>query len=165
MSQSTEQATPLASPGRKRKPALIVAAIALVLGVSGVVGYTMVGREQKDAASEHDPTRPEAAEPLVVALDPFILNLADQDDDRYLRATVHVVLEREPDAKEDLGYEGLEHTRLRDRILTILSSKAAEEVTTYEGKEALRAELHSEISALFPGRIVSDVLFAEFLVQ
>ena len=51
------------------------------------------------------------------------------------------------------------------RILTLLAARLAEDVTTFEGKEALRAKLRERITQLLEDETVLDVLFIEFLVQ
>ena len=94
-----------------------------------------------------------------VQLEPFILNLADPEGDRFLRVSLSVVFAGHvvPSAAEQV--------RLRDRILTILSSKTADEVTSFEGKEALRRELEGSIARTFEGSEVDELFFTEFLVQ
>jgi flagellar FliL protein len=94
-----------------------------------------------------------------VQLEPFILNLADPEGDRFLRVSLSVVFDGHvvPSAAEQV--------RLRDRILTILSSKTADEVTSFEGKEALRRELEGAIARTFEGSEVDELFFTEFLVQ
>jgi flagellar FliL protein len=93
-------------------------------------------------------------------LEPFVLNLADPEGDRFLRVALSVVLDHGrtvPSAADQV--------RLRDRILTILSSQTADEVTSFEGKEALRRRLEEAIARVLEGSEISDLYFTEFLVQ
>jgi hypothetical protein len=66
---------------------------------------------------------------------------------------------------ERITGEVLELARVRDRLLTVLSSKTAEEITSYEGKEDLRAELARAVAPLFGEAKVLEIYFTEFLVQ
>ena len=54
---------------------------------------------------------------------------------------------------------------MRDRVLTLLNSKTASELTSYSGKEALRTELLRTLDELLEDVRVLDVYFSEFLVQ
>jgi flagellar basal body-associated protein FliL len=111
----------------------------------------------------------------MLLLDPFVMNLADPEGNRYARVRINVLFDA-PEAAAEAA-EGLVHVRLRDRILTALASKTAEEVTTFAGKEELRAELRGSIAQMVADKArgaegeagasagVRDVLFREFLVQ
>lgn len=164
MSTEPQQPAVAAPPPSKGKLPLILAAIVVILGVAGAVAF--LGGEEPAAhgETEGEHAAPPPSEPGVITLAPFVLNLADQTEDRYLRTTIRIILDRAEEAEKATA-EGLEQTRLNDRIFTILSSKSAYEITSFEGKEALRRELHEKLAPLFEHATVTDVLFTEFLVQ
>lgn len=170
------------APARKKR-LLILAATAFALGGGGAVAVLQGGAGPPEgaqakaggaeegghggagggggghgASAEPDAKGAEGASGAV-QLEPFILNLADPEGDRFLRVSLSVVFDGHvvPSAADQV--------RLRDRILTILSSKTAEEVTSFEGKEALRRELEESIARTFAGSEVDDLFFTEFLVQ
>jgi flagellar basal body-associated protein FliL len=54
---------------------------------------------------------------------------------------------------------------IRDSIISLLSSKKAEQVLTPEGKETLRQEIRSRVNALSPKTKVLEVYIVDFVVQ
>jgi flagellar FliL protein len=165
MSSSSQADAPPAPAGRKKTFVLLGGGlVVLLLGAGIVVFATRKHPVAEDpGAGEAQPADP--SETSVVELEPFVVNLADQEDDRYLRVTVRVVVDGKAVPAEEESGMSLERARLRDRILTLLTGKSAEEITTFEGKEALRLEIGAEITPLLPENRVLDVLFTEFLVQ
>ena len=95
------------------------------------------------------------------SLDTFIVNLNDERRSRYLRVTMDLELFRKPDA--DLLSDRL--PQIRDSILTILPAKRFEDISTIEGKTALREEIMEKLNALFNQKLVSNIFFTEFVVQ
>ena len=154
------------TPGaKKKKLPLFLLVTVVILGGAGVVVSQRAASET--AASEEDGAAGSEAlprgEPGVVALEPFVLNLADPEGDRYLRLTLSIVVDRAEVAERSAGE--LEQTRLRDQVLTVLGAKLADQITSFDGKEALRAELRRALAPRFEGARVLDVFFTEFLVQ
>jgi len=152
----------------------ILAAAVLTLAVAGVVGYTRFARGSAAPAGPA-PLAPVVVVPAVVDLEPFVVRLADPTGDRYFRLNVQVVLDQQPIAAR--AGTGLGRVKLVDLVLALLAKKRARELVTVAGKEALRAELQTEITGLLAEEplydpavdpapaAVLDVLFTEFLVQ
>ncbi len=162
MADAPQSAAPAegAPAAKSRKKLLVIGGgIAVLLAGAGIV---LLGGGGKD----HDTATEAAAEPshdpAVVTLEPFVLNLADEESQRFLRIAIHVVLDRPQEAS---GAESLAGARLRDRLLTLLSGKTADDLGTFEGKESLRAEVRRTAEQLFEEATVLDVYFSEFLVQ
>jgi flagellar FliL protein len=136
MSDATNTAEP--AP-KSRKKAMLVAAAVGVLTLSGGGGawWFLVHRSTDDAAAAaREAARREAAR-MFVTLDPFVVNLADRESERY--AQVGVVLEVEgPDANKRIADR---MPAVRNEILLLISSKLARDLMTREGKEALASEI------------------------
>lgn len=94
-------------------------------------------------------------------LDTFIVNLADQERNRYLRVTMDLELVA-PGDTEKLN-ERL--PQVRDRILMLLPSKRFEDIASMEGKTALRDEIIGKLNGLFPENVIANIFFTEFVVQ
>ena len=158
---SPQQEAP-APPVQARRKAiwLVAGAIVVLLACAAVVVFAHSG---KPAGSGESAPAPKDAT-TVVSLEPFIVNLADQEHERYLRLSVSLVLACEAGTAPQTE-EGPEHAHVRDRVLSVLGSKQAEELISFEGKEALRLELQRHLTDLLPDQAVLDVLFTEFLVQ
>jgi flagellar FliL protein len=98
----------------------------------------------------------------VLALEPFMVNLADEGGKRYLKVTIVIDLREEPRKKS------LEE-RLpiaRDSILLLLSSKTVKDVASVEGKLALRDEIRRLVARTIgaPER-QPIVYFTDFFIQ
>ena len=100
----------------------------------------------------------------LVSFDTFVVNLADPKGDRFLKATLRAVLS-DPEVAAELQKDELTRTRVRDRIISVLTSKSFEEVASPGGKDSLRQQLLREINQSLPDDVVSEVLFVEFVVQ
>jgi flagellar FliL protein len=95
------------------------------------------------------------------SLDTFIVNLADEERNRYLRITMDLELSAPADS-EKLN-ERL--PQIRDRILMILPSKRFDDIASVEGKTVLRDEIIGKLNSLFPRTVITNIFFTEFVVQ
>jgi flagellar protein FliL len=97
----------------------------------------------------------------VVELQPFIVNLADDSEPRYLRMTVSVGLAESGEVKPDPLFT----TKVRNAMLAILTSKRSEEILTVEGKATLRKELLRAAQAAVSEPEVHAIYITDFIVQ
>jgi len=94
-------------------------------------------------------------------LGPFIVNLADDGARRYLRATLQLALRKESYKK----YFGKIDPRMRDALLTLLSSQRTDQLLKPEGKEQLRKNIASQLNDILGKEVVDEVYFVDFLIQ
>jgi flagellar FliL protein len=177
-------ADPASQPEPKKKGKLglililVVAVLALGGGAAGGV-FLLKGRAAAKAAGAKGESTAEngaggkaaeggkggeAAEAGVLSLDSFIANLADPGGERYLKCTLRLQVDKREVAERLKGDE-LGLTRLRDKILTVLTSKTFSDVSTAEGKDNLRQQLRNDLDPLLMGGHVAAVYFTEFIVQ
>jgi len=97
----------------------------------------------------------------IVDLQPFIVNLADVEQARYLRMTVSLGLEGEAKEKPDAIFV----TRVRNAMLAVLSEKRSEDVLTVEGKAKLRKELLGAAQAASEEPYVVAIYITDFIIQ
>src|SRR5262245_10029205 len=138
---SPQGEAPAAAPSRSGSKKWLVLATAVLLLGGGVVAF-----QRRERTSVHGERKPVAFEPGVLELEPFVLNLADQAGDRYVRIVVRLVLDQAAIARR--AASGLGQVKLRDRILTVLSRKRAGDMTSLESKEHLREEIVAAREAL-----------------
>ena len=141
-----------AKKGKKKLIIMIVAALLVVIaGGGGAAVYfkkkaaaaaaAEEGAEEAGAAGEHkvakrDPKHP----PTFLPLDPFVVNLADKDADRY--AQIGITLEL-----QDLKFADelkLYMPAIRTGILLILAHKTSGELLDRSGKELLAQQVQRE---------------------
>ena len=97
----------------------------------------------------------------IYKMDPFLVNLMDPAQLRYLKITLHVESNQEKPNEE---YEK-RLPQLRDAILIILSSKNYKDIMDSEGKTSLREEIKTKMNQLLVGLKVQNIYFTEFVVQ
>ena len=112
-------------------------------------------------AKEGQKSGPEVMIGPIMALDTFIVNLADAGGKRFLRVTIDLELGN-AEMQEELK------TRLpqvRDAILMVLPTKRFDDVSTTEGKVALRDELLASLNGFLTTGQINTIYFKEFVVQ
>lgn len=100
----------------------------------------------------------------IIELQPFIVNLADEDQARYLRLSVSVGIGGEEGGKEEKA-DPIFITRVRNAMLAVLSVKSSEEVLTVEGKAKLRKELLKAAQTASEEPHVEAIYITDFIVQ
>lgn len=164
------------APALPIKLLIIVVVAALVAGLGGAfVVVKLLGRnsESATAVDEHKtetskaeargepPGKHAAGAGPMFDLEPFIVNLADSPEIRYLKLTVK--LEAENDAvTAELASRV---PQLRDTILVLLSSKDSATIRTPQGKFQLRDEITQRVNGLLPKPGVRNAYFTDFVVQ
>jgi flagellar FliL protein len=139
-----------------------------VLGISGgmFLMWTKLSSVSALAANlegDKNAEKPKAAEMgKLVSLDTFIVNLADPGGNRYLRVTMDLDVTGGKPAEEEMSRRV---PQLRDAILMILPTKRYADISTTEGKTALRDELTGTINGLLTSAKISRIYFKEFVIQ
>ncbi len=146
------EAPPPAAKGKKKLIILIAAAV-LLLGGGGGAAFVLlkkkpaaedgdeaahVEKAEPKAKAKHDPKHPPAFSPL----EPFTVNLADREVERY--AQVQVTLELD-DAKTGDNIKNF-MPAIRNNILMVLAHKTSAELLTAEGKTRLAGEIQRATS-------------------
>jgi flagellar FliL protein len=138
-----------------KKVALSALAVGIIFGlVGGAWFFTREFFKPKAAAEEKK-------REVTMDMEPFVVNLANQNSGRYLRASLSLVLKDEQDRR------GVKESasRIRDGLIMLLSSKRAERLLEAEGKAELRGEIVEQINAAVGEPLVDAVYFREFLIQ
>jgi flagellar FliL protein len=157
------QDTPVPAPPAKKggaKKWLVL--VALVVMAGGGAAWWFMGGSSTAAAAEA--AEPEISARGVFAFEPFLVNLADEGGQRFLKATVQIVLVS-PEEAAHLAETPAVVMHLRSAILEVLTQQQAPVLVTAEGKASLKQAIKERTSTLMPQRKVLDVLFSEFVVQ
>ena len=146
----TEEAAP-AKKGKK-KLIIIIAAAVLVLAAGGggaAFYFKKKAAAAAEAAEAEGADHAEAAAhpkvdlnhpPVFVPLDPFTVNLADKDSDRYAQIAVTLQVEDAKFAEKMKAFM----PAIRNSILMVLAHKTSHELLERTGKEALAEEIMRE---------------------
>jgi flagellar FliL protein len=143
-------------PSRGKKKLIVIAAAALVLlagaggGAAWFIKHKAAAAEAEAAAVDEDgeeasPHAAQAAQrkrtqsgpPAFMPLDPFIVNLADRDSERYAQIGITLELNDPKYADQMKAYM----PAVRNGILMVLAHKSSQELLSRAGKERLALEV------------------------
>ncbi|SES65108.1 flagellar FliL protein [Nitrosomonas marina] len=139
---------------------ILVSVIAIGAGAGGT-WFFMQGQQD----DEYESARPKKIPTAFKELDLFTVNLQPEGRDQYLQLGLTVKI-RATDVALEIDRQMPE---IRNRILLLLTSKTAKDLSTLIGKKQLGIELTDEIkksmdSELFREEIL-EVLFTSFVIQ
>ena len=122
-----------AAPAKKTKSKLLPIIIALLVlgGAGGGGAWWFFGRA-------HDAAEPKVAKvkpPVFHTLDPFTVNLTEENGDHYLQVSIVYQVADNKIVDEVKTYLPV----IRNRVLLLLSAKRPSELATAEGKQKLDA--------------------------
>jgi flagellar FliL protein len=104
---------------------------------------------------------PEEERGHIYSMDPFIVNLADADQNRYLKIRINLE-SKKPEPNEEFTKK---LPLIKDTILTILSQKRSDELFHSSGKEKLKAEMMRSVNPNLGELKIKAVYFTEFVIQ
>lgn len=172
-------------PKRSKKLLIIViAAVLVVLVLAGAVVTLLLLKKggnpgDADEAAEGAPAASAAVDlskpPTFVALEPFVVNLAPAEGERYLQVVLALRVADARTADELKGFM----PDIRHQINLVLSSKLPSELSTPEGRESLANELRERANGVLgggtprakrssgaaPSGPIQAVLFNSFIIQ
>jgi flagellar FliL protein len=171
-----------AAPAKKKsRKLLIMIFLVLILLAGGGGGFyywrvraASIARAAKEAAGKKDApgdqhgkaeTAPggDAEVTQVIELQPFIVNLADKNESRYLRMTISLGVggEGEGEAKVDPLFT----TKIRNAILATISTRTSDQILTVEGKTELRKEMLKAAREAASKPEVLTIYITDFIIQ
>jgi len=144
--------------GKGKMKLIIIIAAVVVLVAGGIGGYFFFAGGHKAEAEAKTENK---GIPSIYTLEPFIVNIYDGQDLRYLRVKVEMEV-----ASEEVKTEmDARKAQFRDAILVLLTTKTMLDIRDQQGKNQLRQEIFTVASnILSPGKI-KRVYFTDFVVQ
>ncbi len=150
--------------GSSKKMILIILLALLVLGGGGGAAWFLMGNSDKNEGKHEEHAQAEEAhdEPgPVMELEPFLLNLADREDLRFLKVSIKLELDR-PEEKTDFQ---VKVPAIRDALLVLLSSKESHLLRTVNGKRRIREEIITRVNGVMSKGKIANVFFTDFIIQ
>jgi flagellar protein FliL len=150
-------------PAKKKKP--IIKIIVIALSVLVVLGAGTIGvlyfYNHSGSAKKAETVAPRPIVGTLWSIEPFIVNLADNQGERYLKLVMQMEVS---DLTVSPQLDQLK-PKLRDNILDLLTAKTYTELMETGGKQRLRDEIVIRLNSfLTKGKIVR-VYFTEFVIQ
>jgi flagellar FliL protein len=153
---------PVAKSSKKKILVLVLVALIAAAAASGLAWF-FTQSSTGHAAPEHKEAP--AMPAIFVPIDPFTVNLQSDSDQQFLAVTIQLQvanLETSESIKTNLPL-------VRNRILILLSSKKAAEITSVEGKQKLSQEIVALMKQPFTPKgkpqEVGGALFTAFIIQ
>ncbi len=158
---------------------IIIGVLVLLLVIVGVVAMLLMGGEEEKpqdpavaAGVPADGDAPKvAAKPKIKSdltaigqmhpMDQVIVNLLTQSGRRYLKVAISFELSAEPLATEMDSKKAV----IRDIVISVLSSKTIEEISTSKGKEKLKEEVIAKVNEILVDGQIKNLFFTDFVIQ
>lgn len=158
-----KEEAPVKAGAGKKMILIIISGVLLLGGGGGAAWYFMGGTEEKPAEhDEHAKAETGHEEPgPVMELEPFLLNLADREELRFLKVSIKLELDR---AEEKTDYQN-KIPAIRDALLVLLSSKESQLLRTVNGKRRVREEIMTRVNGVMSKGKVANVYFTDFIIQ
>ncbi|WP_457598336.1 flagellar basal body-associated protein FliL [Hydrogenimonas sp.] len=150
---------------------IVVVLLVLVLAIGGVVAYLMLSGDEGTDGTQvtqekvEKKKRRSRSDDMTVGpmypLDKFTVNLMSENGRRYLVAKMNL----EEDGEELTPELDKKTPLIRDIVISILSSKTVEEITTAKGKAKLKDEIMAQINKHLEDGEIRHIYFTEFVIQ
>ncbi|MDO3378068.1 flagellar basal body-associated FliL family protein [Geoalkalibacter halelectricus] len=147
------------------KMGLIIAAVLLLAAGIGAGAYYLGSKGALPGTGSAEAARAAGANSDIIGpmieIEPFIVNILDNDGTRYLKAAITLEVETNAGRQEVID----RMPQLRDAILLVASNKTFDELRDLQGKLQLRAELLGRVNEIMRRDRVRRIYFTEFVVQ
>ena len=162
--EKVDESSATSAGSSKKLIILVVLAVAVLAGGGGAVWFLMgSGSDGESHESEKTAQKDDhSKEPgPIKELDPFVLNLADREELRYLKMTIQLELDQ---AETETEFE-MRIPAIRDALLVLLTSKESQHLRTVNGKRRIREEIMSRANRLMHKGKITSVYFTDFIIQ
>jgi len=153
------------SAGRSRKLMWVMILLLTLSSSAAAVALFMVF-DQRDASAEETSATVERRAPIFLSIEPFTVNVADDDYGTRLLYT-GITLKLGDEESRELLEEY--RPQVRSRLLTLFSGQQASALTSSEDKQRLAKDiidvLETPLETNQAPLAIEDVLFTEFIVQ
>lgn len=166
MADETATEAEAAKAGSRKKMMMLGLVGVLLFGGGGGAAWFFMGGEKAEngkhakAQDTHEEANLEEPGP-VMELEPFLLNLADRDEQRFLKVSIKLELDR-PEENTDFQNKV---PAIRDALLVLLSSKESQLLRTVNGKRRIREEIMTRVNGVMNRGKISNVFFTDFIIQ
>jgi len=159
----SEKAETAEKPSGGKKGIIIMAVVAILAIGAGAGGAWFFLQGQPE--DEYEPARPKKIPTAFKELDIFTVNLQPEERNQYLQVGLTVKI-RDTDVSMEIDKKMPE---IRNRILLLLTSKTAPDISSLAGKQQLSTEITEEIRKTMDSDMlreeIMEVLFTSFVIQ
>jgi len=138
----------------------IIIGVVLLVVLGGAVGGGLYFYRTMATTSK----KPQTPAPVIGQLwpmDPFIVNLRENNGERYLKVVLQLEIST-PDVVAELNSL---KPKLRDSTLDLLGSKSFQELQELSGKQKLRDDIMIRLNSFLTSGKIVRVYFTDFVIQ
>ncbi len=176
MAEAAEKKQEFEDAPRSGKPMILYALVIINMLVVAGVGFMVYSGKKKEASqpgisdviagehaaqSEDAPVSEKEFVGTMVPMEMFLVNLSGANGRKLLK----VLMELEVEGAKVQEEIEKRKPQIRDIIITLLSSKTYEQVSSVEGKDYLREEVRDTVNSFLTKGKIKRVLFTEFIYQ
>ena len=181
MAKDEQEPAVVEAGGGNKKKFIIIGAAVVVAIILGVVVFMMMGKGDKKEAGKEGAENKTAAKAEggghgaaatkeggaagtaanIFPLEPFIVNIYDGQELRYLKVKVEMEM-ASPAVKAELDGR---LAPIRDAILVLLSSKTMQDIQDIQGKNQLKEDIMAAVNKHIPPGLIAKIYFTDFVVQ
>lgn len=150
--------------GSNKKLIVIIAVVVLLAIIGGGAAFFLLGDKEQKSDPEAEAAAMAANAKMIgpmVTIDTFIVNILDDEENRYLKAAITLEVDSLTTADEITA----RLPQLQDAILLLIGNKTFGELRDMQGKMQLRAELLNRINEILSRGNVKRIYFTDFVVQ
>jgi flagellar protein FliL len=140
---------------------IIIVVIIVVLGGAGAGAYFFLFKSKAPAAEKKPAEQAKLQVAIFYPMDAFVVNLSDNEGERYLKVVMQLELSDQPVVDE----LNLLKPKVRDSIIDLLTAKTYKEMMDPIGKQRLRDEIAYRANGYLTKGKILKVYFTEFVIQ
>ncbi|MBW2644644.1 MAG: flagellar basal body-associated FliL family protein [Deltaproteobacteria bacterium] len=137
---------------------IAVAVVVVILVAGGFAGWKYY--ETHLSGTKEQKGQP-VQQPVIWSMGSLIVNLMDDNGERYLKATIQI----EVSGQDCVTELDLLKPKVTDNVLSLLSSKRYKDVAGFVGKQRLKDEIAVRLNGYLTKGQVRRIYFTEFLIQ
>ena len=140
---------------------IIMAVVIVILGAAGFGGWWYYRTHSTEPPEKEVGQTVQVIKTAVWPIESIIVNLLDNNGERYLKITIQLEISNE-DCISELDTLKPE---IMDSLLDLLSSKKYNEIVGFDGKQRLRDEIAIRLNNYLDKGQITKVYFTEFIIQ
>lgn len=158
-------AAPAPKKSKKKLFVMLGAILIAIAAGGGGAWYFLGGKSSGEGGEAHSAKHEPPKAPVFLQMEQFTVNLQPEVGEQYLQ----IAFTLQVSSPEQVDLIKLYMPLVRSRLLLLLSSKKASELSTADGKKKLQDEIVAAIKQPFAANMqpqeVSGVFFTSFVIQ
>lgn len=153
---------PAEKKGGSKKIIFILVPLIAILGGGGFAAYHFLLNKKTEHGTKGKLTQVARKAPgPMIKLEPFLTNLADENQTSYIKVSISLELKAGTDPAEIKQYM----PQIRNAVIMILNSKTTQDIKNPSGIVSLRHQIARSLNQVLGEGSVTGVYFNSYLVQ